>query len=161
MSNSTEPGLQETAATYIQQQIQAQHMTVSALSNLTNVPSATINNIIYGRSRNPSFETMVTLICALGGSIDALINKPVEPSVNMHDMQEICGQAERGWRQMVVFLSGLYQRERRGKKLATLFLAITYLLAAIFIIRDILNGRIGYVRYPGNFAELLKMILQK
>ena len=29
------------------------------------------------------------------------------------------------------------------------------------IIRDILNGRIGYVRYPGNFAEWLKMILQK
>ena len=157
----TNLSLQETAASYIQQQIQAQHMSVSALSNLTNVPSATINNIIYGKSRNPAFETMATLIYALGGSVDALVGQTAEPPENVHDIQKICGQAERGWTQMVVFMAGLYQRERRGKKWTRLFLMITYLLFIILAVRDIFNGRVGYVRYPGNFLEWLEMMLQK
>ena len=135
-------------------------MTVAALSNLTNIPSATINNIIYGKTRNPGFETVTTLIYALGGSVDALMGKAVELPENVHDMQKICGQTERGWTQMIVFLSGLYHRERRGKKWTRLFLIITYLLIIVFVIRDLLNGRIGYVRYPGSFMEWLKIMLR-
>ena len=67
MSDLTNVSLLDSAISFIQNQLQAQNMTVSTLSNLTNVPVNTINNIIYHKTRNPGFEMIASLVYALGG----------------------------------------------------------------------------------------------
>lgn len=153
MSDLTNVSLLDSAISFIQNQLQAQNMTVSTLSNLTNVPVNTINNIIYHKTRNPGFEMIASLVYALGGSMDALAGKVTIAPENTADLRRICAYAEQGWMRHAAYLGGLYQQLRRSYRRLFAILLITYILIFAIIVRDALNGNIGYIRYTAAFGR--------
>ena len=87
MSDLVNVTLLDSAISFIQEQLQAQNMTISVLSNLTDIPVNTINNILYRRTRNPGFEAVASMVYTLGGSMDALANKVTVAPENTSDLR--------------------------------------------------------------------------
>ena len=48
--------------------------TFEAISNLSGVPEATVKNIFSGKTEDPRFETVSSIVIAMGGSLDAMYN---------------------------------------------------------------------------------------
>lgn len=70
MSDMTQTALADVTIDYIRKQLAETGMSLSTLSDLTMVSKDTIKNILYRKIAAPSFETLSTLVYALGGSID-------------------------------------------------------------------------------------------
>ena len=58
----------------IEQRRIERNMTVKQLSTISGVPEATYSNILKGRTRNPSFETVRSLALAVEMSLDELMS---------------------------------------------------------------------------------------
>lgn len=56
-------------------------MTVSELEELTEVPARTIQDIEYGRTKQPGFDNVCKIARALNLSLDALADLPARPEV--------------------------------------------------------------------------------
>ena len=48
--------------------------TFEAISNLSGVPEATVKNIFSGKTEDPRFETVSSIVIAMGGSLDEMYN---------------------------------------------------------------------------------------
>ena len=48
--------------------------TFEAISNLSGIPEATVKNIFSGKTEDPRFETVSSIVIAMGGSLDAMYN---------------------------------------------------------------------------------------
>ena len=48
------------------------NFTIESISNLSGVPEATVKNILSGKTEDPRFETVSTIVKAMGGSLDAI-----------------------------------------------------------------------------------------
>ena len=51
------------------------NFTYEAISNLSGVPEPTVRNIFSGKTEDPRFETVSSIITAMGGSLDEIYNK--------------------------------------------------------------------------------------
>ena len=51
------------------------NFTYEAISNLSGIPEATVRNIFSGKTEDPRFETVSSIITAMGGSLDEIYNK--------------------------------------------------------------------------------------
>lgn len=75
----------------IEQRRIERNMTVKQLSTISGIPEATYSNILKGRSKNPSFETVRSLALAVEMSLDEVISSigDGEPSSIPEDLQTI------------------------------------------------------------------------
>lgn len=48
------------------------NFTYETISNLSGVPEATIKNIFSGKTEDPRFETVSSIVASMGGSLDAI-----------------------------------------------------------------------------------------
>ena len=48
------------------------NFTYESISNLSGIPEATIRNIFSGKTEDPRFETVSSIVIAMGGSLDAI-----------------------------------------------------------------------------------------
>ena len=48
------------------------NFTIESIANLSNVPEATVRNIMSGKTGDPRFETVSSIVIAMGGSLDAV-----------------------------------------------------------------------------------------
>lgn len=48
------------------------NFTYEAVSKLSGIPEATVRNIISGKTEDPRFETVSSIVIAMGGSLDAI-----------------------------------------------------------------------------------------
>ena len=160
MSDLVNVTLLDSAISFIQQQLQAQNMTISVLSNLADIPVNTINNLLYRRTHNPGFEAVASMVYTLGGSMDALANKVTVAPENTSDLRRICAYVEQGWMHHSSYLAGMYQKERKTCRRLFLILVITYLLIFGFMIRDACNENIGYIRYSAAFDRPVGQVVR-
>lgn len=58
----------------IEQRRIERNMTVKQLSTISGIPEATYSNILKGRSKNPSFDTVRALALAVEMSLDEVIS---------------------------------------------------------------------------------------
>lgn len=156
MSDSTNTTLLDSTISYVRQQIQDTNTSIAALSDLTNVPKDTINNIIYHRTKNPGFDTLAALVYALGGSIDELAGKASNAPALPEGMVD-AGQAYRyistAWMHAFALAKANAAEERRAKRV-WMIVALSLIVAIVVIlIIDATNGSIGYIRYAMGSIE--------
>lgn len=156
MSDSTQLALLDETISYIRQRIQDTNTSVAVLSDLTNVPKDTINNIVYRRTKNPGFEVLATLVYALGGSIDELAGKATNAPALPEGMVD-AGQSYRyistAWMHAFALAKANATEERRAKRV-WMTVALTLIVAIVVIlIIDATNGSIGYIRYAMGSIE--------
>ncbi len=125
---------------YIKSLKQAKNVTVKELSNLTNIPEGTINNILNRKTENPTFETISKLVIALGGSLDAL--------AGAKQTQEAGGEDVAGF---IATLTDMYEKqiERLQKDKFYLFTLLAVVLIIVFgvLAIDVIDGSVGWIRH--------------
>lgn len=152
----TPVALSDVTIDYIRKQLAETGTSLTALSDLTTVPKDTIKNILYHKIAAPSFETLSTLVYALGGSIDELAGKTINmPSVpdGMVDAKQAYRYIATGWMHAFALAKANATEERRAKRV-WMTVALTLIVAIVVIlIIDATNGSIGYIRYAMGSIE--------
>lgn len=150
MSDSTQLALLDETTSYIRQRIQDTNMSIAVLSDLTNVPKDTINNIIYRRTKNPGFEVLATLVYTLGGSIDKLAGKasnaPALPEGMVDAGQAYC-YISTAWMHAFALAKAHAREEQRAKRVWMGIALFLIVVIVVILIIDATNGSIGYIRY--------------
>lgn len=118
-----------------------------SLSDLTNIPEDTINNILYGKIASPSFETVATLVRALGGSLDELAgiytDKPIPaPKENSPTHDPVAELKEAYAHERASFERGI-----RHRNVMIVALLVLMLLFLSWLVWDITHPEIGLIRY--------------
>lgn len=156
MSDMTQTALADVTIDYIRKQLAETGMSLSTLSDLTMVSKDTIKNILYRKIAAPSFETLSTLVYALGGSIDELAGKAIDmPSVpdGMVDAKQAYRYIATGWAHAFALAKAHAAEERRAKRV-WMGVALGLIVAIVVIlIIDATNGSIGYIRYAMGSIE--------
>lgn len=129
-------------------------ITVSQWSAASGVPQDTINKILSGSTKNPSYQTVCDLITAVGGRIDILgaFGGPEEPHAAIEDMirQMYEAQIEDIQKANEAHLHTKDQQIAeliRSKRILSLALTVAIIILLIVLGFDLANGSMGMVRY--------------
>lgn len=122
---------------YLKSLKQAKNLTVKDLSNLTNIPEGTINNLLSGKTENPSFEVVQKLAIALDADTNYIIFG------RKNDSNDTDAELD-------ALIASYHEHIRMLSKdktyLAAISLFLTLFIVAVLIF-DLVNGGIGYIRY--------------
>ena len=129
-------------------------ITVSQWSAASGVPQDTINKILSGSTKNPSFQAVCDLITAVGGRIDILgaFGGPEEPHAAIEDMIRQMYDAQIADIQKANE-AHLHTKDQqiaeliRSKRILSLALTVAIIILLIVLGFDLANGSMGMVRY--------------
>lgn len=108
-------------------------MSTKALSDLTNIPEDTINNILYGKTASPSFDAVAALVRAMGGSLDELAGiRTAGDDEGTQDMFAV-------YQQMVV-------RGIRQRNIIIMVLLAILVIVVAWLVWDITHPDVGLIR---------------
>lgn len=109
-------------------------LTTKQISELSGIPESTISRILSGQTDNPSFDTICSLVRAMGGSLDEFTG--IQSSA---DAPESLVPVD------------LYEKMIDEKnRLIKWLLIVCCILIAVFVfivLFDLINGNIGFVQY--------------
>ncbi len=125
---------------YIKTLKQAKKMTAKDLSNLTNIPESTINNILTRKTENPTFETISKMVIALGGSLDALAGAKESQKTGGEDVTAF-----------IATVTQIYENQIKSlqKDKFYLFSLLAVVLVIVFVVLaiDVIDGNVGWIRH--------------
>ena len=64
----------ETLSQYLNGKRVQNGLTYEAVANMSNIPEPTIKNLCTGKTKNPGYETVISIMNAVGGSFDEMLN---------------------------------------------------------------------------------------
>ena len=109
-------------------------LTTKQISELSGLPESTISRILSGQTDNPSFDTICSLVRAMGGSLDEFTG--IQSSADAPES---------------LVLVDLYEKMIDEKnRLIKWLLIVCCILIAVFVfivLFDLINGNIGFVQY--------------
>lgn len=126
-------------------------ITAADISQLSGVPLATLNRILNGKTPNPTLESIVPIAIALGLSIDELMGLKIPedtpiatPVVTALDSYaELLKEKDK----TIEMLKDINEKDRIQKQRLLWFIGIFVIGVVFFLVLDIVNGNIGYLRY--------------
>lgn len=104
-------------ARYLNDLKKARNMSWSEIANLSSVPQQTVRNIFSGETQNPSFMAVASIVTAMGGSLDEMMEIPRElppPSdleVMPNNYEARLERTKRSYEDRIVQFSGQYERQ--------------------------------------------------
>ena len=109
-------------------------LTTKQISELSGIPESTISRILSGQTDNPSFDTICSLVRAMGGFLDEFTG--IQSSADAPES---------------LVLVDLYEKMIDEKnRLIKWLLIVCCILIAVFVfivLFDLINGNIGFVQY--------------
>lgn len=141
------------------------NFTYEAISNLSGIPEATVRNIFSGKTEDPRFETVSSLVLSMGGSLDAVYSAAKKDDVeansvitikeayeqriketNEHYIQRINDMKEHYEERIAEINEHIdtIQLDKRWFRFATCICA--FALVVLFIV-EILTPGLGWFRY--------------
>ena len=134
----------------------------TVLSQLADLPLATVTRIFNGSTPNPTFETFVKLSIALGVSLDEIagLRQPEAPPLDAHIENTLVSYAEllkerderlREKDELIASLKEAYSKELKLRR-KILFavgtvMSLLLIVVILLVIIDMSIGHIGYIRY--------------
>ena len=124
------------------------------IARLSGVPEQTVKRILNGTTPDPRFDTIAKITIALGGSLDIISGlrpeteiKPAGPIRKaLSYSADLIGEKDT----RITELKEELKRERRAKTIilcvAAAFMTLVVSLLT-FLVFDILNGNLGFIRY--------------
>lgn len=140
-------------------------ITVSQWSAASGVPQDTINKILSGSTKNPSYQTVCDLITAVGGRIDILgaFGGPEEPHAAIEDMIRQMYEAQiediqKANDAEIRILKESHEAHLRtkdqqiaelirSKHILAIALTVAIIILLIVLGCDLSNGSVGMIRY--------------
>lgn len=161
---------------YLKELKESRKLTSQEISTLSNIPLATVSKVLSGSTDNPTFETISKLVVAMGGSIDEMIgikipdDVPMTPQVDhtitayadlLNEKDKLLAEKEKRieakdariaeHNETISILRETLKLERKThRKVLWIFggfVAFVFALLTAFLVLDITNGNIGYLRF--------------
>ena len=129
-------------------------LTSADIAKLSGVPEQTVKRIFNGTTPDPRFDTIAKITIALGGSLDIISGlrpetdfKPSTPVRKaLSASADLIGEKD----VRIAELKEELKRERRAKTIILCCAAafsVLFVSLLTFLIFDILNGNVGFIRY--------------
>ena len=129
-------------------------LTSADIAKLSGVPEQTVKRIFNGTTPDPRFDTIAKITIALGGSLDVISGlrpetdfKPSTPVRKaLSASADLIGEKD----VRIAELKEELKRERRAKTIILCCAAafsVLFVSLLTFLIFDILNGNVGFIRY--------------
>lgn len=141
------------------------NFTIETISKLSGVPEATVKNIFSGKTEDPRFETISSLVKAMGGSLDAVYSVAKKEDVEANSViilketyEQRIKETNEHYQQRIADMKDHYearieeinehiatiQLDKRWFRIATCICA--FALVVLFIV-EILTPGMGWFRY--------------
>lgn len=127
-------------------------MSVQQIAAKSGVPASTISRILSGQTDSPGISTIVDLVRAMGGSLDAVLGLKVETPIELPKALETPKEVEK-----VVDYTALIQLYEKSlaskdKLIKTLLFACGVLMAVLIIVTlyfcwDVTHPTMGLIQY--------------
>ncbi len=122
------------------------------------VPTPTIQRIFRGDTPNPGFETVSSIISAMGGSLgDISPGASISPAPaprdasqapgGQHNRQKPGSPAPRDASSCISLLQAQIADLKRTRMILSIAVAVTVFVILLALILDVFNGGIGYIRF--------------
>jgi transcriptional regulator with XRE-family HTH domain len=129
-------------------------LTSADIAKLSGVPEQTVKRIFNGTTPDPRFDTIAKITISLGGSLDIISGlrpetdfKPSTPVRKaLSASADLIGEKDI----RIAELKEELKRERRAKTIILCVAAafsVLFVSLLTFLIFDILNGNVGFIRY--------------
>ena len=129
-------------------------LTSADIAKLSGVPEQTVKRIFNGTTPDPRFDTIAKITISLGGSLDIISGlrpetdfKPSTPVRKaLSASADLIGEKDI----RIAELKEELKRERRAKTIILCCAAafsVLFVSLLTFLIFDILNGNVGFIRY--------------
>lgn len=129
-------------------------LTSADIAKLSGVPEQTVKRIFNGTTPDPRFDTIAKITIALGGSLDVISGlrpetdfKPSTPVRKaLSASADLIGEKD-------VRIAELKEELKREHRAKTIILCVAAAFSVLFVslltflIFDILNGNVGFIRY--------------
>ena len=123
------------------------NFTYETISNLSGIPEATIKNIFSGKTEDPRFETVSSIVKAMGGSLDNINSNGKKEEIEMNAVIMLKEVYEKRIEEIKeankIHLETLQTDKRRFW--VTACILGCFLLAMLLI--DVFIGNVGWIRY--------------
>ena len=108
------------------------------------VPIQTIQRIFNGSTPNPGFETVLSIISAMGGSLGDIGQNPdAAPDAT----QPSSASPHNSTASSVAFLQAQIADLKRTRLILEVVVGVVIFVILFVLILDVTNGGIGYIRY--------------
>lgn len=133
-------------------------LTNAEIATLSGVPVSTVNRIFSGETPNPQFDSIASIVIALGGSLDELVGirggEEVASSAHVDQTISVYAEAikEKDARieekeKSIQSFKEVVSNLRREKTRILIFTGVVLVLIISAFLVDLLNGSFGNIRY--------------
>ena len=123
------------------------NFTYETISNLSGVPEATVKNIFSGKTEDPRFETVTSIVNALGGSLSDINSKTETGDIEMNAIMSIKEVYEKRIEEIKEANKehiGIFQTTNNRLWITACTLGLVLLA---ILLADIMLGNVGWIRY--------------
>ena len=123
------------------------------ISRASGLPEATIRKIFSGETADPRFETVVRLVCAMGGSLDKIhdIEKKDNIEKNEESQMKALIAVKEVYEERIKDMKADHDAHvaslKRDKKIFMITSGILVLFLMGIVLIDLFMGSVGWIRY--------------
>lgn len=113
------------------------------ISELSNIPEITVRKIVTGETENPRIDTVIAIVTALGGSLNAIVNNDKEEESEMNPLTLLRESYEKRICDNKEHIKSL-ERDKKALAIVSAFLVVVILAV---LIADIWVRSHGWIQY--------------
>lgn len=115
----------------------------SDIEKLSGIPEATVRKIVSGETENPRIDTVIALVTALGGSLDAIVDNQAKEEIEMNALAMLKESYENRIHDIKEHIKSL----NRDKRTLAITLGIIIAFILIMLVIDMSVRTHGWIQY--------------
>jgi predicted transcriptional regulator len=141
------------------------NFTFETISNLSGVPEATVKNIFSGKTEDPRFETVSSIVLAMGGSLDAIYTDAKKDDVETNAVIAIkeayeqriewlkesyehrLNEKDRHYERLLLEAEKHIETIKLDKRWFRIGFVVSIFIFAMLCVAELLNPNLGWFRY--------------
>ena len=141
------------------------NFTIETISNLSGVPEATIRNIITGKTEDPRFETVSSIVIAMGGSLDAIYSATKTEDVEANAViaikesyeqrfaelrehyEHLLDEKDKHYERLLLETEKHIETIKLDKRWFRIGFVVSVFIFAMLCVAELLNPNLGWFRY--------------
>lgn len=141
------------------------NFTIETISNLSGVPESTVKNIFSGKTEDPRFETVSSIVVAMGGSLDAIYTAAKKDDVEANavitiketyeqrlaDIKEHyehrLNEKDKHYERLLLEAEKHIETIKLDKRWFRIGFVVSIFIFALLCVAELLNPNLGWFRY--------------
>lgn len=141
------------------------NFTIETISNLSGVPESTVKNIFSGKTEDPRFETVSSIVVAMGGSLDAIYTAAKKEDVEANavitiketyeqrlaDIKEHyehrLNEKDKHYERLLLEAEKHIETIKLDKRWFRIGFVVSIFIFALLCVAELLNPNLGWFRY--------------